>query len=186
MVDSGLQREGWWSCLHRCHPRGLCKSASPTPRRPYTPLTLIASSQLYDVGGHVIFSHYKYFDDCLNEALPKKEDWYDHERVSYVRYKSLWVPYPFQNNISILPKEDQVKCIDGLIDAALNSRVSTTKPKDFDEWILRICGEGVADIFMRPYNYKVWAVPTTKVRSITLSRSLCKTRTLIWAVFPHE
>jgi protoporphyrinogen oxidase len=80
-----------------------------------------------------------------------------------VRYKGQWVPYPFQNNISMLPKEDQVKCIDGLIDAAMAARVATTKPKDFDEWILRTCGEGVADIFMRPYNYKVWAVPTTKV-----------------------
>lgn len=121
-------------------------------------------SQLYDVGGHVIFSHYKYFDDCLDEALPKEDDWYTHQRISYVRYKGQWVPYPFQNNISMLPKEDQVKCIDGLIDAALAARVATTKPKDFDEWILRTCGEGVADVFMRPYNYKVWAVPTTKVR----------------------
>ena len=63
----------------------------------------------------------------------------------------------------MLPKEDQVKCIDGLIDAAMASRVAIDKPKNFDEWILRTCGEGVADIFMRPYNYKVWAVPTTKV-----------------------
>lgn len=80
-----------------------------------------------------------------------------------MRYKGLWVPYPFQNNISMLPKDDQVKCVDGLIDAAMASRTATTKPKDFDEWILRTCGEGVADVFMRPYNYKVWAVPTTKV-----------------------
>jgi len=120
-------------------------------------------AQLYDVGGHVIFSHYKYFDDCIEEALPKDDDWYDHQRISYVRYKGLWVPYPFQNNISMLPKEDQVKCIDGLIDAALEARVANSKPGNFDEWIMRMCGEGVANIFMRPYNYKVWAVPTTKV-----------------------
>ncbi|KAL1901482.1 hypothetical protein Sste5346_001889 [Sporothrix stenoceras] len=119
---------------------------------------------LYDVGGHVIFSHYKYFDDCLDEALPKKDDWYTHQRISYVRYKELWVPYPFQNNISVLPKEDQVKCIDGLIDAALECRVANTKPANFDEWILRMTGKGVADCFMRPYNYKVWAVPTTKMQ----------------------
>ncbi|CAM1503977.1 Fc.00g015680.m01.CDS01 [Cosmosporella sp. VM-42] len=119
---------------------------------------------LYDVGGHVIFSHYKYFDDCIDEALPKEDDWYTHQRISYVRYKGLWVPYPFQNNISMLPKEDQVKCIDGLIDSALECRVANTKPKDFDEWILRMTGEGIADIFMRPYNYKVWAVPTTKMQ----------------------
>ncbi|KAL1902139.1 hypothetical protein Cpir12675_000038 [Ceratocystis pirilliformis] len=119
---------------------------------------------LFDVGGHVIFSHYKYFDDCLDEALPKEEDWYNHQRISYVRYKGQWVPYPFQNNISMLPVEDQAICIDGLIEAALEHRVSNTKPKDFDEWIVRLMGTGIADIFMRPYNYKVWAVPTTKMQ----------------------
>uniref|UniRef100_A0A098DX86 Amine oxidase domain-containing protein n=5 Tax=Fusarium sambucinum species complex TaxID=569360 RepID=A0A098DX86_GIBZE len=119
---------------------------------------------LYDVGGHVIFSHYKYFDDCIDEALPKDDDWYTHQRISYVRYKGLWVPYPFQNNISMLPKEDQVDCIEGIIDSALECRVANTKPKDFDEWIVRMMGEGIANIFMRPYNYKVWAVPTKKMQ----------------------
>lgn len=115
---------------------------------------------LYDVGGHVIFSHYKYFDDCIDEALPKPDDWYTHQRISYVRYKGQWVPYPFQNNVSMCPKDDQVKFIEGLIDAALEARVANTKPKDFDEWIVRNVGVGIADAFMRPYNYKVWAVPT--------------------------
>jgi protoporphyrinogen oxidase len=50
-----------------------------------------------------------------------------------------------------------------MIDATIEARVSNTKPKDFDEWILRTNGEGIANAFMRPYNYKVWAVPTTKV-----------------------
>ena len=95
--------------------------------------------------------------------MPRDEDWYHHQRISYVRYKGLWVPYPFQNNVSMLPKEDQVVAIDGLIDSALECRVANTKPKDFDEWILRMMGAGLADMFMRPYNYKVWAVPTTKV-----------------------
>nr|4U8L_A Chain A, UDP-galactopyranose mutase [Aspergillus fumigatus]4U8L_B Chain B, UDP-galactopyranose mutase [Aspergillus fumigatus]4U8L_C Chain C, UDP-galactopyranose mutase [Aspergillus fumigatus]4U8L_D Chain D, UDP-galactopyranose mutase [Aspergillus fumigatus]4U8O_A Chain A, UDP-galactopyranose mutase [Aspergillus fumigatus]4U8O_B Chain B, UDP-galactopyranose mutase [Aspergillus fumigatus]4U8O_C Chain C, UDP-galactopyranose mutase [Aspergillus fumigatus]4U8O_D Chain D, UDP-galactopyranose mu len=119
---------------------------------------------LYDVGGHVIFSHYKYFDDCLDEALPKEDDWYTHQRISYVRCQGQWVPYPFQNNISMLPKEEQVKCIDGMIDAALEARVANTKPKTFDEWIVRMMGTGIADLFMRPYNFKVWAVPTTKMQ----------------------
>ncbi|KAL9622408.1 MAG: hypothetical protein Q9160_003252 [Pyrenula sp. 1 TL-2023] len=64
----------------------------------------------------------------------------------------------------MLPKEDQVKCIDGMIDSALEARVANTKPKDFDEWIMRMMGQGVADLFMRPYNFKVWAVPTTKMQ----------------------
>lgn len=123
-------------------------------------------SQLFDVGGHVIFSHYKYFDDCLNEALPESSDWYTHQRVSYVRYQGQWVPYPFQNNIAVLPREEQAKCIESLIDAALDARVRdpSDKPKNFDEWNVRNVGERLSEIFMRPYNFKVWAVPTTKVR----------------------
>ena len=126
-------------------------------------ICMLINLKLYDVGGHVIFSHYKYFDDCIDEALPGKDDWYTHQRISYVRCKDLWVPYPFQNNISMLPKEEQVACMDGMIDAALEARVANTKPKNFDEWIVRMMGVGIADIFMRPYNFKVWAVPTTKV-----------------------
>jgi protoporphyrinogen oxidase len=119
---------------------------------------------LYDVGGHVIFSHYKYFDDCIDEALPNDDDWFTHQRISYVRCKGFWVPYPFQNNISMLGKDDQVKCIDGMIDAALEARVANTKPANFDEWIVRQMGTGIAELFMRPYNYKVWAVPTTDMQ----------------------
>lgn len=69
----------------------------------------------------------------------------------------------------MLPKAEQVKCIDGMIDAAMEARVANTKPKNFDEWIVRMMGTGIADLFMRPYNYKVWAVPTTKVSNYNAS-----------------
>ncbi|KAI0631569.1 hypothetical protein C8Q77DRAFT_1159340 [Trametes polyzona] len=115
---------------------------------------------LFDVGGHVIFSHYAYFDDCLDEALPEPSHWYTHDRVSYVRCKRTWVPYPFQHNLYALPPEDQVRCLDGLIDAALAEAQQTTTPPpaSFDEWIVRTMGLGIAELFMRPYNHKVWAV----------------------------
>ena len=113
----------------------------------------------------MIFSHYKYFDDCIDEALPNEDDWRTHQRKSYIRFKEQWIPYPFQNNISMLAKEDQVKCINGLIDAALDIRTAGFTPKNFDEWILKMMGTGIADLFMRPYNFKTWACSTTKVRS---------------------
>ncbi|WAO90014.1 Amino-oxidase domain-containing protein [Fusarium falciforme] len=122
---------------------------------------------LFDVGGHVIFSHYKYFDDCLNEALPNSDDWYEHQRISYVRYQGLWVPYPFQNNIAVLPKEEQARCLGSLIDAALEARgrAPSDKPRNFDEWNIRNVGERLNEIFMRPYNFKVWAIPTTEMNA---------------------
>jgi len=78
--------------------------------------------------------------------------------------KNTWVPYPFQNNICSLPLEDQVDCINGLIEAKVANAVTKEKPANFDEWIMRVMGEGIANIFMRPYNFKVWAVPTTKMQ----------------------
>ena len=64
--------------------------------------------------------------------------------------------------------------MDGMIDAAVNFNASQ-KPKTFDEWIVKmmgtnaqrielIIGEGIANLFMRPYNFKVWAVPTTHMQ----------------------
>lgn len=121
---------------------------------------------LFDVGGHVSFSHYLYFDDVINEALPQPSDWYEHQMVSYVRAKGLWIPYPYQNNITVLAVEDQVKCIEGMIDAVEVRSRAVHKPNNFDEWIVRMMGVGVADQFMRPYNFKVWATPTTEVSFI--------------------
>jgi hypothetical protein len=43
----------------------------------------------------------------------------------------------------MLPKEDQVTCMNGMIDAALEARVGNKKPKDFDEWIIRAMGRSL-------------------------------------------
>ena len=67
---------------------------------------------LFDMGGHVIFSHYQYFDELLDTAVGAGPDaWNTLERVSYVWIKGRWVAYPFQNNISALDKEDQVRAV---------------------------------------------------------------------------
>jgi len=66
------------------------------------------------MGGHVIFSHYQYFDELLDTAVGNgPEAWNTLERVSYVWIKSRWVAYPFQNNISALDKNDQVTPLPG-------------------------------------------------------------------------
>ncbi len=49
----------------------------------------------------------------------------------------------------------QITCLTGLIEAKVANATATGKPRDFDEWILRVMGPGIADLFMRPYNFKV-------------------------------
>lgn len=41
----------------------------------------------------------------------------------------------------MLPVEEQVSCINGMIEAAEERRVAKEKPKNFDEWIMRMMGE---------------------------------------------
>ena len=49
----------------------------------------------------------------------------------------------------------QIKCLTGLIDAKVANTMAQSKPANFDEWIQRVMGAGIADLFMRPYNFKV-------------------------------
>lgn len=113
----------------------------------------------WDVGGHVQFSHYDYFDDAMDEALGK-EGWLNHERESWVWMADRFVPYPFQNNLRYLPTELMVKAIRGLA----NRPPRTPSPtQDFGSWVLQTFGEGIRDIFMAPYNYKVWAFPIERL-----------------------
>jgi protoporphyrinogen oxidase len=107
----------------------------------------------WDIGGHVQFSHYKYFDELMMEALGS--GWLYHQRESWVWMKDRFVPYPFQNNIRHLPQEVMLRCLDGVIEA--NRTVKQDTPKNFEDWILRTFGRGIAEEFMLPYNFRVWA-----------------------------
>jgi len=110
----------------------------------------------WDLGGHVQFSHYKYFDDLMLKALGD-DGWLNHQRESWVWIRDRFVPYPFQNNIKDLPKEEMWRCLQGIIQEYKNT--SFQKPVNFKEWIYATFGKGIAEIFMVPYNYKVWAFP---------------------------
>jgi protoporphyrinogen oxidase len=66
------------------------------------------------------------------------------------------VPYPFQNNIRRLPREDLSRCLNGLIELYKNG---SREPANFKDWILGTFGVGIAEVFLLPYNFKVWAFP---------------------------
>ncbi len=107
---------------------------------------------IWDHGGHVIFSHYAYFDDLVERMLPGEYD--EHVREAWVWTHGRYVPYPFQNNIHRLPPEAFIDCVMGI--AGSNGDV---RRGNFDAWIESVFGAGIAEHFMRPYNEKVWAHP---------------------------
>lgn len=110
----------------------------------------------WDLGGHVQFSHYEMFDELMDDLLGV-DGWLYHDRESWVWIRDRFVPYPFQLNLHRLPEADQASCVRGLAQAAAAAAASPSQPADFGEWITQTFGSGIADLFMRPYNRKVWA-----------------------------
>lgn len=109
----------------------------------------------WDIGGHVMFSHYKYYDQVFDKLMGDDFQW--NMRESWVRMFDTWVPYPFQNNIRYLPREVCYECLVGLVEAQYRSDHS--KAKNFGEFMDAVFGPGIVKHFMKPYNFKVWAHP---------------------------
>lgn len=106
----------------------------------------------WDLGGHVVFSHYDYFDRVLDSVL--QNQWVDHVREAWVWMRGRFIPYPLQNNIRHLPSQELLACLEGLLDVR---DVVAPPPATFADWILRSFGPGLTRVFMTPYNRKVWA-----------------------------
>lgn len=110
----------------------------------------------WDLGGHVLFSHYPYFDALRARSLGA-DGWYEHRREAWARLFGAWVPYPVQNNLRHLPREVLLRCVLGLL--AQRDRPAGPPPAHFAAWLEATFGAGLVDVFMRPYNAKVWAYP---------------------------
>jgi protoporphyrinogen oxidase len=111
---------------------------------------------VYDIGGHVLFSHYEYFDRLFDKLLG--DEYQLLLRESWVWMCDRFLPYPFQNNIKYLPREVVLECLMGLIEAQ-RAPLDLGRFRNFEELIYGVFGKGIAKHFMMPYNFKVWAHP---------------------------
>jgi protoporphyrinogen oxidase len=112
-----------------------------------------AAGFTYDIGGHVLFSHYPYYSDVADRALG--QDYSELQREAWVFMEGRFIPYPFQNNIRDLRPQTVYECLVGLIEAQRRQH----DPATFADWLEAVFGAGMARHFMLPYNQKVWATP---------------------------
>src|SRR4051812_31831390 len=136
-----LGHEAWTILEADAHVGGL--AASFTDEAGFT----------HDVGGHVMFSHYDYYDQLVDKLMDGR--YTEIERAAFVWMEGRFVPYPFQSNIRHLSKETVFDCVRGLLRAPGPEHT----PENFAEWTRATMGDGIADHFMLPYNAKVWATP---------------------------
>jgi protoporphyrinogen oxidase len=105
----------------------------------------------WDLGGHILFSLHDRFNEFAHRLAGN--ELFRHERESWIRLMGNWVPYPFQNNIRHLPKESVLDCLTGLLEALRDER----PVRNFEDWIYKTFGKGIARLFLIPYNEKLWA-----------------------------
>jgi len=111
----------------------------------------------WDIGGHIQFSHYDYFDRVMKTLIPD-DAWIPHERESWIWMMGRFIPYPLQYNIGRLPEKVMMECLAGLLNCNNSNSLNMNKAT-FMDWIVHSFGEGLAKYFMIPYNKKVWAYP---------------------------
>ncbi|HZB39627.1 MAG TPA: FAD-dependent oxidoreductase [Ilumatobacter sp.] len=120
----------------------------------------------YDIGGHVMFSHYPYYDALVDRLMG--EDYTELDREAWVWMENRFIGYPFQNNLRELEPTTVFECVTGLVQAQRNGNgdgnangdgKANGKPENFEQWVLATFGSGIAKHFMLPYNFKVWATP---------------------------
>lgn len=104
----------------------------------------------YDVGPHIIFSKDKEILDFMNNLLDENNE--KHRRSNRILHKKRFVQYPFENDLSKLPKEDIDYCVNGF----LHNPYESYEAKNMLQFFLKTFGEGITNTYLRPYNEKIW------------------------------
>lgn len=117
----------------------------------------------FDTGGsHIIFSRDAEVLEFMCDVLGKNR--HKNRRNTKVFYKGLYIKYPFENGLSQLPKEDLFLCINEFIKTLVAvEKGEFRQPRNFREWIYYTFGKGIAELYLIPYNEKIWKFPAERM-----------------------
>ncbi len=110
----------------------------------------------FDYDGHLLHFRNEYTFNLVSELL--NGNLAPHKRNSWIYSKGIFTRYPFQANFYGLPNSVVKDCLMGLIKARFLSLSHLNSNGNFENWIIKTFGEGIANHFMLPYNRKFWTV----------------------------
>ena len=110
----------------------------------------------FDYDGHLLHFRNEYTFNLVSELL--NGNLAPHKRNSWIYSKGIFTRYPFQANFYGLPNSVVKDCLMGLIKAKLLSVSPVNLNGNFENWIIKTFGEGIAGHFMQPYNRKFWTI----------------------------
>ena len=120
----------------------------------------------FDFAGHIMFSNEPEVLRLYALLLGDNLHWQNRE--AWVYSKDVYTRYPFQGALYGLPPAVLKECLLGAIEAqsaATAAGPNAPAPANFEEFIYRVWGKGVAKHFAIPYNQKLWAVPLTEMET---------------------
>ena len=128
----------------------------------------------FDYAGHIMFSKDPYVLELYERLLGENVHWQDRE--AWIWSKGVYTRYPFQGALYGLPPHVLKECLVGAIEARFGPLRDTggtaamrEAPDNFEQFIYRVWGAGVARHFAIPYNRKLWAVPLDEMDTSWLS-----------------
>jgi UDP-galactopyranose mutase len=143
----------------------------------------------FDFAGHIMFSNDAYVHQLYEMLLGENVHWQDRE--AWIYSKNVYTRYPFQGALYGLPPDVIKECIvgaiearngqsaaptacdtavkdccaDGILEASAEMTPYNGAPRNFEEFIYKVWGRGIAKHFAIPYNRKLWAVPLTEMET---------------------
>lgn len=132
-------------------PGGFCK-------------TTYKNGFVWDYSGH--FFHFK-TDEIKKfflEKMDQSELTYNNKNTK-IRIKDKLIDYPFQKNIHQLDKEDFIECL-----YELYFRDQGIKTDSFKSMLYSKFGKGITDMFLKPYNEKLYACDLESLDSNAMGR----------------
>ena len=106
----------------------------------------------FDIGGHSFHTPYPEVRDLVQDLMDG--GLYMQKRDARIYTHGTLIPYPFQKFFDRIPDPEVVSaCNAGL----LSTNGDPTEAKNFEDYIVRKFGPGIANHFMLPYNRKLWA-----------------------------
>lgn len=103
----------------------------------------------YDIGPHILFSKDKEMLNLMLDVVPETNRL---GRSNQIIHKGRYVQYPFENDLSKLPEEDLNYCIT----AFRNNPYENYDAQNMLQFFLKTFGEGITNLYLRPYNEKIW------------------------------
>jgi protoporphyrinogen oxidase len=108
---------------------------------------------LFDYTGHLLHLRDARIIALVDELLPGAFRLV--ERKAGICTHGATLPFPFQPNLHGLPRERVAECITSFVEA-LSRPVPDDPGVSFEEWSLAVFGRGISDLFMFPYNRKLF------------------------------